>query len=262
MMLQFSRTNKLKIMMFHLLKTNIFANMLVRVCSSAWGGKGYVGCVWRECSLCVCVYATCAQETKQCLWACVPTPRRCALLQPPQHLISAQYYDILWAACCSVLPRAARCCIVSLCSVLLQRVAASTALDICTVLCQSRSCASQCVAVCCSVLQCVAVCCSVLQCVVVCFGVLQCCVAECYSVLQRVAACSCNVLQPSQHSIFAKCNDSSRNHKLNESSRVNQCVRCVAVFCSVLQCVTECWSVLQCVAVCCSVLQCVAVCYN
>ena len=33
--------------------------------------------------------------------------------------------------------------------------------------------ASQCVAVCCSVLQCVAVCCNVLQCVVVCCSVLQ-----------------------------------------------------------------------------------------
>jgi len=148
-----------------------------------------------------------------------------------------------------VLPRVAVCCSVLLCSVLLQCVAASTALDICTVLCQSMSCASQCVAVrrvCCSVLQCVAVCCIVLWCVVLCCSVvwhrvlLR--VAACCSVLQRVAVCSCNVLQPSQHSIPAKCNDSSRNHKLNESSQVNQCVRCVAVFCSVSQCVAACYN--------------------
>ena len=37
-------------------------------------------------------------------------------------------------------------------------------------------------------------------------------------------------------------------------------VRCVAVWCGVLQCVTVCCSVVQCVAVCCSVVQCVAVC--
>jgi len=72
------------------------------------------------------------------------------------------------------------------------------------------------------VLQCVAVCYSVLQRVAACCSVLQ-CVAVCCSVLQRVAAC-CSVFQ------------------------------CVAV-CSVLQCVAGCCIVLQCVAVRCSALQ-------
>jgi len=137
----------------------------------------------------------------------------------------------------------------------LQRVALQRVVTMCCSLYSTRYLHSVmpiyelCVAVCRSasrVLQCVAVCCSVLHCGVVCCVVLQCCVAQsvvaCCSVLQRVAVYSCNVLQPSQHSIPAKCNDSSRNHKLNESSQVNQCVRCVAVFCSVSQCVAACYN--------------------
>ena len=88
--------------------------------------------------------------------------------------------------------------------------------------------ATQCVAVCCSVLQCSAVCVSVLQCVVVCYSVLQCAVV-CCSVLQCVAVC-CSVLQ------------------------------CSAVCCSVLQCAVVCCSVLQCAVVCCSMLYCAVVC--
>jgi len=47
----------------------------------------------------------------------------------------------------------------------------------------------------------------------------------------------------------------SSNHSLTTLD-----LRCVAVWCSVLQCGAVCCSVLQCLVVSCSVLQCVAVC--
>jgi len=72
-------------------------------------------------------------------------------------------------------------------------------------------------------------------------------VAACCSVLQCVAAVSCNVcacvfgeLEPCTLSVL----------------------QCVAVCCSVLQCVAVYCSVFQCAAMCCIMLQCAAVCYS
>jgi len=75
---------------------------------------------------------------------------------------------------------------------------------------------------------CAAVCCSVLQCVAVYYSVWY-CTTEC-----------------------SKCS--------HTESQVYCGVKCIAVWCRVLQCVTVCCSVLQCVAEVCSVLQCVTVC--
>ena len=110
---------------------------------------------------------------------------------------------------------------------------------------EKYTCASQCDAVCCSVLQCVAVCCSVLQCGD--RGRTHFCVAVCCSVLQCVAVC-CSVLQCVLHYVAV----------------------CCSMCCSTLQCVAVCCSVLQChgtfvlqvavMALSCCRLQCVAVC--
>jgi len=86
-------------------------------------------------------------------------------------------------------------------------------------------------------LQCVVVHCSVLQCIAVrpllsmwapALPLRYSSVAECCSVMQRIAVC-------------------------------RRALQCVAVHCTVMLRIAECCSVLQCVAVCCSVLQCVAV---
>jgi len=139
-------------------------DMLQRVAVSVLQG------VAERCSVCcssyVCAAVCCSVCCSELQCVC-KSRRRLFIIRPAECSVAA------W---CSVLPRAAVCCVAVCCSVL------------------------QCVAVCCSVLQCVAMCCSVLHFVCVLsfkrifiirpveHAVLQ-RLTVCCSVLQRVAVC-------------------------------------------------------------------------